>query len=154
MTDVIARVRNRLNADAVRLKELAAEREALAAAYHRYLDNQDEALRREASAKSGLAFLGPHVVQQLVQDGSDAWAGIDWVKSAAMLREKAALWEHVEQYLRIVPEAQVNEILGVLERLGIVASRQAIESAVRTHPDVFGTRKRKSEKYFYRKEGG
>ena len=151
MPDVIARISSRLAADAERLKDLAAEREELASAYHRYVDNQEEWVRRERSAKAALAFLGGPAVEKLTKSGT-TWAGVDWVGSAANLRKAAALWEHIEQYLRIVPEAQVNEILAVMERLGIDASRPAIESAVRTHPNVFGIRKRAREKFFYRKE--
>ena len=59
----------------------------------------------------------------------------------------------LNQYLQLVPEARLEEILEVFKRLKIDTNRQAIESSVRQHAKLFGIRKEGRERFFYRKEG-
>ena len=64
-------------------------------------------------------------------------------------REKGGykLWELIEVYLRYVREAQVGNIAHFLEWIGLTSKRQAIESAINTHPEMFRIEKRGREKY-------
>jgi hypothetical protein len=51
------------------------------------------------------------------------------------------LWELLEVYLSFVPEAQVADILGFFEWIGYKATRQAVESIIKTHKGRFAVRK-------------
>src|SRR5207237_10419454 len=55
--------------------------------------------------------------------------------------QELPLWEVLEVYLMFADEAQVADILAFLELLGYRATRQAIESTVKTHKDKFLIRK-------------
>jgi predicted transcriptional regulator len=51
------------------------------------------------------------------------------------------LREILKVYLTFVPEAQVADILGFFEWAGYKSTRQAIESTIKTHKDIFIVRK-------------
>ena len=57
------------------------------------------------------------------------------------------LWEVIEVYLRYAREAQIANIEYFLNWAGLKANRQAIESAVKTHPEVFRQEKHGREKF-------
>jgi hypothetical protein len=69
-------------------------------------------------------------------------------------REKGGykLWELIEVYLRYVREAQVGNIAHFLEWIGLTSNRQAIESAINTHPETFDIEKRGRDKYISLRE--
>ena len=69
-------------------------------------------------------------------------------------REKGGykLWEMIEVYLRYVREAQIGNIAHFLEWIGLTNNRQAIDSAVVTHPERFRIEKRGREKYISLRE--
>ena len=147
--DVVTRIRGALAVDAKRMRELAEEMNKHAEAYNRYVALQRDAKAHEQSAQALTALLGAEGFKiARADDKSDSIGNeIDIVPSPRELRDKAALWEHIEQYLRFVPEAQVNEILEFLAWMRIETSRQAIESAIRTHPKVFRVKKRGRDKF-------
>jgi hypothetical protein len=54
----------------------------------------------------------------------------------------------MEEYLQIVGEAKVGDIVSFLQGIGIeYAKRQTVESTLRNHPDEFKVTKRKREKF-------
>ena len=57
----------------------------------------------------------------------------------------------VRHFLRFTPEAQIHEILDYFTHTGLTATKQGIDAAVRTHPNVFGVRRRGREKFLYLK---
>lgn len=57
------------------------------------------------------------------------------------------LWKLLREVVRQIPEIQVVDAEGTLRALGIKTSRQAVESAIATHRDVFSVRMRGREKY-------
>ena len=57
------------------------------------------------------------------------------------------LWEMIEIYLRFVREAQIANIAHYLAWIGMTTSVQAIDSAVRTHPERFVIESRSREKF-------
>ena len=145
MDDLLKRANQRLRTHMTRLNELMAERDQLADAHFRYVDTMNATVRHEHAAKAIMASGDNHMEAVETQQAT-------WATNARALRVKAALWEHIDQYLQIVPEARLEEILEVLKRLNIDATRQAVESAVRQHPKLFGIRKEGREN-FYRREG-
>ena len=147
--DVLTRIRGALTVDAARMKELSLQMEKHADGYNRYLALQRESLEHEKSAQGLMALLGPKAfVSVMTDDKTDAIGEeVDISPSPRELRDKASLWEHVHNYLRFVPESQVNEIVEFLKWVGIETSRQAVESAIKTHGRVFQVKKRGRERF-------
>jgi len=147
--DVFNRIRDALVLDAKRQRELSSEMHKLAEAHNRYLALEREAKAHEDSANALKAFLGSTAFVHAMQtDTTDAIGEeMEIYPTVADLRRDAPLWQHVQQYLRFVPEAQVAEIIAFLDWLDIETSRQAIESAVRAHPKVFAARNSGREKF-------
>lgn len=146
---VLKRIGAALATDGKRLKELFEEMNKHAESYNRYLELQRESEALEESARRLTALLGPNGFRRALRgDKSDTIEGMfGSAFRPKEMRDKAALWEHVAQYLRFVSEARIGQILGFLSQLGIDASRQAVESAVGTHSKVFVIRKRGGEKF-------
>ncbi len=149
--DVLQSIQAALVLDARRMREISADmhKDGLAAAYNRYLALQRERDTHEKSATCIAALLGHERYIEAIETDRTASIGEEFslARKANALREKAALWEHIAQYLRFVPEAQMHDILEFLGVLGIDTKRQAIESAIRTHPDTFRTKKRGRDKF-------
>ena len=154
--DVMQQIKAALVTDAKRLKEISAEMEnavpaeaTLAEAHNRYLALQREARNHEESAHKLIALVGNDAYFYLMRRDDSAAIGeeIDIYPRPAQLREKAALWQHVSQYLRFVPEAQIGEIVAFLDWVEITTTKQAIESAIHTHSKMFNVKKRGREKF-------
>jgi hypothetical protein len=148
-TDVFDRIRDALVVDAKRQKEIRAEMHNLSEAHNRYLSLQRESKAHEDSANALKSLLGPDaLIAAMKQDDSDSIGSeMEIYPAVAQLREAAPLWQHVQQYLRFVPEAQVGEIVDILRWLKIEANRQAVESALKTHSRIFRVRKQGREKF-------
>lgn len=148
-TDIFRSMRDALALDAKRMEEISGELTKLADSYNRYLALKREQETHYKSSRQLAALLGPRgFLDAMKSDKSDAIGEhIEIIPSPAELRESAPLWQHVYQYLRFVPEAQVNEIVLFLNGLQIYTSRQAVESTIRTHPSLFRVKKRGREKF-------
>ena len=131
----------------------------LASAYNEFLDLREEKARRK-----------PRIERLLALAGSWDWESPDWdykehealsiagatvtnATDAEALLSRLPLWEALREYLMIVPEARIGEIEGFLRDIGFKeGNRQAIESALKRHPTVFSTRKKKREKFISLKQ--
>lgn len=147
--DIIRRIRAALATDGKRLQEIAAEMDKLAESYHRYLALQRETEAHEKSACGLIALLGHDAFYSVMQEDKTAAIGeqVETVPKPQELRDQAALWEHVYNYLRFVHEVQIKELLDFFEWVGIKTSRQAIESSIHTHSRMFIVRKKGREKF-------
>jgi hypothetical protein len=147
--DVLSRIQGALTVDAARMKEIAVEMAKHADAYYRYQALQRESAEHEKSAHGLMALLGPKAFVAVMAGDKTENIGyeVDMTPSPAMLRESTPLWEHVRSYLRFVSESQVGEIVEFLEWVGIETSRQAVESAIKTHGKVFQVKKRGRERF-------
>jgi len=62
--------------------------------------------------------------------------------------EKVSLWAFLQEYLQIVKEARVGDIVAFLQAVGIdYAQRQTIESVIRRKPREFKITKRDGQKF-------
>jgi hypothetical protein len=147
--DFFDRVRDALVVDAKRQKEIRAQMNDLAEAHNRYLALQRESKSHEDSSNALKALLGRKAFDAVVKEDKSEVVGseTEWYPTIEQLREDASLWQHVQQYLRFMREAQVGEILNVLGWLEIETSRQAVESALKTHSRIFRIRKQGREKF-------
>jgi hypothetical protein len=147
--DVLSRIEGALTVDAARMKEIAAEMGTYADAYNRYLALMRESAEHERSAHGLMALLGPEAYVAVMQKDKTENTGyeIDITPNPRALRESTPLWEHVRSYLRFVPQAQIGEIVEFLGWVRIKTSRQAVESAIRTHAKTFQVKPRGREKF-------
>jgi hypothetical protein len=149
VADVENSIRAALLLDAKRMTEISGDMQTLEEQYNRYLALRRERDTHEKSMESLVALLGPEGYRKALRSDESDLLGeeFNFLQKSRLLREKAALWEHIAQYLRFVPEAQVNDILEFLAYEGIEASRQAVESSIKTHSKIFRTKNRGREKY-------
>jgi len=131
-------LRQRLKHECVRLREVQAEMAPLAAAYNRYRDLEQEFNTRSKSAERLIFTLGTdEFVELLTRDGFE-------VIQETFLDPpdfEGPLWESIREILLQageLREMEIQEMLVSLGRKGVPAS--AIQSALRTHLEVFKIR--------------
>jgi DNA-binding transcriptional regulator YdaS (Cro superfamily) len=148
-TEVLTLIGAALAHDARRLKYLSEEMAKHADSHSRYLGLQRDSETHEESARGLTALLGAKGFQRLLcEDKTDAIERqLNGAPSPTELRNGAVLWQHLAQYLRFASQAQMEQILDFLAQLEIDATRQAVESAVKTHPRVFAIMKRGRQRF-------
>ncbi len=145
-------MKQRLIHEIEHLSAIRKEMGELAAAYNRFIDLQADFERRRERAQRIAALLGQEGMwfknrksDEVYRDYLEAVGAPPFI---AELRCELPVWEAMKEYLSHVPEARINEMLDFFQLFGHKGvNRQAIESALRRHPGVFATRKRKKEKF-------
>jgi len=148
--DVFQSMILRLKYEAERVQEFRNDMEKLASSYHRYCDLQKNLKASEDRIKRIVAVLGANLISQVKEseDGNALREILETDPTPTKLRTNAPLWKMLAEYLSHVPEATVEEIAVFMEAVGVNdLSRQAIESALRTHAKTFRITKRGREKY-------
>jgi hypothetical protein len=122
-----------------RIKAAGAEMDKLTDAFHRYQDLREERRKRERRVKRLVALLYP---EHMPQTETTAKLGhmIFEMDNPPAARD-LPLWEMLEEYLAVAGETPISDAADMLLRLvrGNV-TRQAVESAVKRHPDIFQVR--------------
>ena len=119
-------------------------------AHRRFVDAQRDVKSREERLKRLFAILGLKRISDSIDDPMKIEEILERVEPESgteKLSDTLALWEAVREYLVIAEEGSLAEIVRFLQYSGIKASRQAIESALKQHPETFKTRKKEREKY-------
>ena len=140
--DIAELMHQRLMHDGKRVQAIRDEMKGLAETYNRYLDLQNEWQRREKRIKRVAAIL--------VEDKHSGCL----LTSAKQLRDELPLWEAMKEYLQYVPEARIAELEDFFHAVMLEgnANRQAIESALKRHPETFKVRKSKRDKFISLKD--
>jgi len=142
LSDVSSAIKHRLEYERSRLADVTTEMEKLAAAYNRFKDLKEESEKRQESIRRlSLVF----DVQKVKNPAPNA------PMSGAF---GYALWQVMETYLQFAEKAKVAEIMEFLEWVKFTTTRQAVESAIATHPKVFRVTKDGWEKYVSLKQKG
>jgi hypothetical protein len=145
-TDVERMMHQRLKHECVSLKSTRDEIEQLADSYNRYVDLKSEADNRGDRIRRFMAILGPDSLDGLGTD--DVQEEIERQGEPEALREELPLWRAIEEYLIIVAgEAKVGDVQDFFSAMTYQVTRQAIESALRSHSDTFRVVKRGRDKY-------
>lgn len=138
--DALAAIEQQLRHDCTRVRQIRKEMEQLAPSYNRFLDLRAELENKHKRIQRAMAVFGPKaLVEAMKADKSDVIGEtVEVFPSARELRDELVLWAAIERYLAGVDEAKVEDIQAFLLAVEIPnVSRQAIESAVKTHPKVF-----------------
>ncbi len=150
---VTGAVQGRLEHDQRQIERVATEMRKLDAAYNRYLDLERELRLHERSIEKLQVLLAGVYVQQhqgykLLAYPKRAEQMLPVLERARKLRGSLELWELIEQVLRFVPEARLNDLVEFLSVARVrKTSRQAIEACIRAHPKVFSAKISKHVKY-------
>jgi hypothetical protein len=124
-------------------------------AHRRFVDAQRDVKSREERLQRLFAILGLKRIADSINDPMKMEEILERVEPESDTEKSSdslSLWEAVREYLIIAEEGSLAEIVRFLRYSGIKATRQAIESALKQHPETFKTRKKEREKYVSLKE--
>jgi hypothetical protein len=143
IADIVKRLQQQLESDARHLESNYAEQNKLRPHVLRFRDLESDAKAREGRLQRTMALLGEDRFP-------DAGTGDDSEKSddhVLITPSDLPLWSAIQGILEQVSDIQVVELQLILEQLGKKVSRQAIESALATHKNLFSIRTRGREKF-------
>lgn len=153
-------MRDRLHYEVEKAKKADSRMRELAAAYNEYLDLREQNAQRKARVENLLTVVGPWEWESLNADYTEHEAMrllgiyVGNAQEAAELRSKFPLWRAMQEYLKFVPEARITEMEQFFDHVGYEsANRQAMESALKRHPEVFKTRRIRGQKLISLKKG-
>ena len=146
---LISAMNNRLSHDREQISQLDKRQAELSAAYNQYKDVEAQIRAHEQSIEKITGLVSPWLFGMQYEDQPSTEREMNEEQEAVRLRRSLQLWEAIEQYLRFVPdkESKVRDIVEFLETIEFECSRQAVEAAIKAHPKVFRTQKRKGEKF-------
>jgi hypothetical protein len=155
LTDAQRAIKQRLLAACERVREIRTEQEKLASAYERYNILQKELKQQEKRIDRLAGLIGPNLfLAAEIEDKSNVIGDtVETHTSIDQLRNELSLWEAMTEYLSYAEEARIQDVQSFLESFGIVASREAVESALKRHPETFKTKKRGGTKLVSLKKG-
>lgn len=140
------RMKARLRAEVIKINEIREQLQNLSQYYHDYLDLQKDGTERVRRVETLVGIIG--------SEDWEARPGKDFVRKQIdkmdldTLRRPVSVWEAMREYLSYVPEARIAEMEEFFVRVGFAdGNRQAMESALKHHKNVFAIRKQKREKY-------
>ncbi len=144
LTDAQRAIKHRLTAACERVQEIRGEQNKLASAYERYLVLQKELRHQEKRIDRLAGLIGPDLfLETELGDTSNVIVKtVESHTSIRQLRDELALWEALQEYLLYAEEARIQDIQLFLDSFELSASREAIESALKRHPETFKSRKR------------
>ena len=119
---------NRLRAQFVEFRDLAEQAHAL-----------QERIRTNVGV-SGAGFLKEQELSTLAAEGIV-------IADVNEQRKSTKLWRAIREIVRQATRVRIVELEAVLDSLSFKVSRQAIESAISTHPHVFRITKKGREKF-------
>lgn len=143
--DVERMMHQRLEHECASMQSVRKELAELASAYNRYVDLKTEVDSRSKRIKRLMAILGPDSIAGLGTD--EVQSELDLQGESDGLREELSLWRAIEEYLIIAGETKVGDVQGFFSAMNYEVTRQAIESALRSHANKFRVVKRGREKY-------
>jgi hypothetical protein len=155
LTDAQRAIKQRLLAACERVRELREEQKTLASAYERYIILQKELKQQEKRIDRLAGLIGPNLFLTAEMEDKSNMIGdtVETHTSILQLRNELSLWEAMTEYLSYAEEARIQDVQTFLESFGITATREAIESALKRHPETFKTKKRGGTKLISLKKG-
>lgn len=142
VSDITRALEQRLKADLSELRDIRKEQDKLRKEWMRYSDLDVQAKRTEERLRRTVGILGDDAMGD-IEDAEES----DLVRSFVISLTDLTLWEVILGVLEQNGEIQIYELQHVLEQLGKKVSRQAIESAIATHKELFSIRTRGRDKF-------
>jgi hypothetical protein len=148
--DVYTRLQERLLHECQSMRSKRERMKKLASAHHEYLDLDEELKIVHHRMSIILGLLGPGRIPETVGTDTTNCLGqtLEAFAPPKELREKLTLWRAVREYLRVAGESRISDVQEFLSWIGMQDfSRQALESALVNHEDVFEISKIGRERY-------
>lgn len=154
-TDVVEQMKQRLLHECEQIQKARKEMAKLATAYNRYVDLKTAQERSMRRVQRIMAVLGPAESGDAMKADESDVIGETVEPVTTLSRHDLPVWEAMKEYLLHVREARIAEIERFLYDAMALSNvnRQAIESALKHHPETFRTRRKKREKYILLKDG-
>jgi hypothetical protein len=143
--ETVSRLKAQYEADMRALHGVLAEQAKLRIEYLRYCDLERQAKERIERIRRLTVVLWPHeacnIKQTVFSRASEMGIALPegW--------ETPAVWEVVLEIVRQFPNIQMVDLLQQLQELGVEASRQSVDSALKAHPELFAYRRVGKGKY-------
>jgi hypothetical protein len=145
--DIIEGLAAQLKADTSDAQKISEEMSTLRSAFTRYRDLSAQMDGKTERIKAVLGVLADSKEKEI----GDTFELLDSLgipsEVPSDIRSKTPFWKLLREIVRQVTEMQIVELEHTLPHFGISISRQAIESALKTHKDVFRVRKQGREKF-------
>ena len=148
--DVVTALEQQLDTDVEQIGKDYDEMEKLRSAYIKYKNLEEQTQQIKSRIKDTLALVAP---ENYMGSGMDDDKFITITERVGIaegvndLRKELPLWAAMTQVLRHASELQVVNLQEILQFMNIQVSRQAIESALETHKELFRVKKRGREKF-------
>jgi hypothetical protein len=143
--DVERMMHQRLEHECASMQLARKEISELASAYHRYVDLKVQIEQRGKRIQRLMGILGTDSIESMGSE--DVRTETNLQGEPKELREELSLWRAIREYLIVAGEAKVGDVQGFFSGMNYEVSRQAIESALRSHDSVFRVVKRGRDKY-------
>jgi hypothetical protein len=144
--DVVEQLKRRMLRDAKFLEESREELDALRSVVEKAGDLSEKMDEAEFRIRLTIEMLGNKQSKEVL---SQSKIGPDLLeRSKYRSPEKVSLWAYMKEYLQLVKEARVGDIVMFLQAIGIgYAKRQTIESVIRRKSRTFRVTKRGGQKF-------
>jgi hypothetical protein len=143
--DITKRLNQQYSEDERQLRKNYTEQNKLRPQVIRFHDLEREAKSREDRMGRIILLLGEENFKDTLKE---LRSGQDMSREIAVNPDdKLTLWRAMQAILEQMGEILVMDVQDSLEYFGMKASRQAIESALASHKDVFETRMRSGDKF-------
>jgi hypothetical protein len=148
--DAYTHLQERLLHECKTMRSKQERKKKLASAYHEFLDLDEElkVVHHRMSIILGL-FGSGRIAETVDTDATNCLSQtLDAFDSPTELRKKLTLWRAIREYLRVAGESRISDVQAFLSWIGIQDfTRQALESALQNHEDVFEISKKGRERY-------
>ena len=146
--DISKALEKQVDADVKQIKAIYAEQNRLRTAVMRFRDLENEVKTKEARMRRAMALLHRFPdAKEYLKKGKVPGAILVAVESL----DDLPLWEAIAAILEQVSPIQICELQHLLDQFEKKVSRQAIESAIATHKELFETHTRSREKFVHLK---
>ncbi|MGO9123530.1 MAG: hypothetical protein ACLP6G_01440 [Terriglobales bacterium] len=145
IVDVTSMMHQRLEHECASMQSVRKELSELASAYNRYVDLKAQIDSRSKRIQRLMAVLGDESVSNIAKDAVRAETNLQGDPES--LRTDLPLWQAVKEYLTFAGQTKVGDIQQFFGATNYEVSRQAIESALRSHTSTFRVARKGRDKY-------
>ena len=144
--EVVEQLKRRMLRDAKFLEDSRTELAAVQPILEKAADLNERMDIAEFRIRLASEMLGNKQSREVLSQSKIGMQLIERSKSTAP--QKVSLWAYMKEYLQIVKEARVGDIVIFLQAVGVdYAKRQTIESVIRRKPKTFKVIKRGGQKF-------
>lgn len=143
--DIVSALADQRKSDVKKLSKIRKRMNQLRAHFVEFRDLAEQAHVLHERIRTNVGVLGAGFLKE--QEISTLAAEGIMIANLNEQRRNTKLWRAVREIVRQATRVRIVELEAVLDSLSFKVSRQAIESAISTHPHVFRITKKGREKF-------